>query len=80
MTSTSIFAGDLTPAQAARQITEEIRPLPVECIPLLEALDRVLASDVRSPMDVPMWDNSAPTSRRREERQRRQGRQSSCAW
>ncbi|MBI2614294.1 MAG: molybdopterin molybdotransferase MoeA [Gemmatimonadetes bacterium] len=59
MTSTSIFAGDLTPAQAARQITEEIRPLPVECIPLLEALDRVLASDVRSPMDVPMWDNSA---------------------
>ena len=59
MTSTSIFAGDLTPAQAASQITAEIHPLPVECIPLLEALDRVLASDVRSPMDVPMWDNSA---------------------
>lgn len=59
MTSTSIFAGDLTPAQAASQITAEIRLLPVECIPLLEALDRVLARDVRSPMDVPMWDNSA---------------------
>jgi molybdopterin molybdotransferase len=59
VTSTSIFSGELTPAQAARQITAEIRLLPVECIPLLEALDRVLASDVRSPMDVPMWDNSA---------------------
>lgn len=58
MTS-SIFAGELTPAEAARQIMAEIRPLPVQCIPLLEALDRVLASDVRSPMDVPMWDNSA---------------------
>jgi molybdopterin molybdotransferase len=59
VTSTSIFAGELTPAQAASQIVAEIRLLPVECIPLLEALDRVLASDVRSPMDVPMWDNSA---------------------
>ncbi len=59
MTTTSIFAGELTPAQAASQITAEIRPLPVECIPLPEALGRVLARDVRSPMDVPMWDNSA---------------------
>jgi len=59
LTSTSIFAGEVTPAQAARQIIADIRVLPVECIPLPEALDRVLASDVRSPMDVPMWDNSA---------------------
>jgi molybdopterin molybdotransferase len=59
VTPTSIFAGELTPAQAASQIAAEIRLLPVECIALLEALGRVLASDVRSPMDVPMWDNSA---------------------
>ena len=52
-------AGELTPALAASQIVAEIRPLPVECIPLPEALGRVLARDVKSPMDVPMWDNSA---------------------
>lgn len=59
MSPTSIVAGELTPARAARQIMAEIRPLPVECIPLPEALGRVLAGDVKSPMDVPMWDNSA---------------------
>ncbi len=49
----------LTPTQAASQIVAEIRPQPVECIPLAEALDRVLAKDVRSPIDLPAWDNSA---------------------
>jgi molybdopterin molybdotransferase len=49
----------LSPTQAASQIVAEIRPQPVECIPLVEALDRVLARDVRSPVDLPAWDNSA---------------------
>ncbi len=49
----------LTPAEAARQITTEIRTLPVECIPLLDALDCVLANDAKSPIDLPAWDNSA---------------------
>lgn len=49
----------LTPAEAARQITTEIRTLPVECVPLLDALDRVLANDAKSPIDLPAWDNSA---------------------
>jgi molybdopterin molybdotransferase len=49
----------LTPTEAASQIISEIRPLPVVCIPLLDALDCVLANDVRSPIDLPAWDNSA---------------------
>ncbi len=49
----------LTPADAARQIVTEIRILPAECIPLLDALDRVLTMDVKSPIDLPPWDNSA---------------------
>lgn len=49
----------LTPAEAARQIVSTIQPLPIEGIPLPEALDRVLASDVQSPLDIPAWDNSA---------------------
>lgn len=49
----------LTPGEAARAIVAEIRTLPVECIPLTEGLDRVLAQDVASPIDIPAWDNSA---------------------
>jgi molybdopterin molybdotransferase len=49
----------LTPTEAALDVVSAIQPLPVECIPLPEALDRVLAGDVRSPLDIPAWDNSA---------------------
>jgi molybdopterin molybdotransferase len=49
----------LTPTEAARQITDNVKPLSVHCIPLLEVLDRVLASDVHSRVDIPAWDNSA---------------------
>ena len=49
----------LTPAEAARQILAHIRPLDPERRPLREALDRVLAEDVASPIDLPPWDNSA---------------------
>src|SRR6058998_520524 len=49
----------VTPAEAAALIVEHVRPLPVESRPLLEALGAVLAADVRSPIDLPAWDNSA---------------------
>ncbi len=49
----------LTPAEAARVILAQIRALPAERIALRDALDRVLAEDVTSPLDIPPWDNSA---------------------
>jgi molybdopterin molybdotransferase len=49
----------LTPTEAARLILEHIAPLPAARRPLREALDRVLAEDVKSPIDLPAWDNSA---------------------
>src|SRR5258705_387290 len=49
----------LTPAQAARVILEHVAPLAPARVPLLEALDRVLAETVTSPIDLPAWDNSA---------------------
>jgi molybdopterin molybdotransferase len=49
----------LTPTEAARQILEHVSPLPAARQPLREALDRVLAEDVASPIDLPAWDNSA---------------------
>lgn len=48
-----------SPGEAAREILEGLRPLPEERLPLLDALDRVLAEDVVSPLDLPPWDNSA---------------------
>ena len=49
----------LTPTEAARTILEHVVPLPASRLPLREALDRVLAEDVASPIDLPAWDNSA---------------------
>src|SRR3989442_244121 len=49
----------LTPTEAARLILEHIAPLPAARQPLHEALDRVLAEAVTSPIDLPAWDNSA---------------------
>ncbi|MGD2135655.1 MAG: molybdopterin molybdotransferase MoeA [Gemmatimonadales bacterium] len=49
----------IPPRDAARIILDAIRPLPAERRPLVEALGRVLATDVTSPVDVPRWDNSA---------------------
>jgi len=49
----------LTPTEAARLMLEHIAPLPATRRPLREALDRVLAEDVASPIDLPAWDNSA---------------------
>ncbi len=49
----------LTPTEAAQRILEHATPLPAARRPLREALDRVLAEDVSSPIDLPGWDNSA---------------------
>ena len=49
----------MTPAEAARVIVGSVEPLAAERRPLHEALDRVLAEDVASPIDLPPWDNSA---------------------
>ena len=49
----------LTPTEAAQRIVEHVAPLPAARRPLREALDRVLAEDVSSPIDLPAWDNSA---------------------
>lgn len=47
------------PSEAAGAMLEHITPLSLETVPLLDALDRVLAQDVVSPIDLPPWDNSA---------------------
>ncbi len=49
----------LTPTEAARTIIDEVSTLPVECIPITDAVGRVLASGVQSPINLPHWDNSA---------------------
>ena len=49
----------MTPAEAARIIIAQFKPLDAVRRPLREALDAVLAEDVTSPLDLPPWDNSA---------------------
>ena len=49
----------MTPAEAARLIISDVRPLPAEHRQLHDALDAVLAEDITSPIDLPPWDNSA---------------------
>ena len=49
----------LTPEEAQRTILDRIRPLGVERVPLLEAMDRILAEDIRARYDNPPLDNSA---------------------
>ncbi|HXV87005.1 MAG TPA: gephyrin-like molybdotransferase Glp [Gemmatimonadales bacterium] len=49
----------LTPRDAARTILSGIAPLPAEPALLAEALGRVLAADLVSPIDLPPWTNSA---------------------
>src|SRR5881409_334396 len=49
----------LTSTEAARTILDHVAPLPTERRALKEALDLVLAEEVRSPIDLPAADNSA---------------------
>jgi molybdopterin molybdotransferase len=46
-------------AEARRRVLDAVRPLGAEEVPLEEALERVLAEDVRSAIDVPPFDSSA---------------------
>jgi len=49
----------LTVVEASARILEEIRPLPPERVALPDALGRVLAERIVSPLTLPPWDNSA---------------------
>ena len=49
----------LTSNAAARLILHQLTPLSRECVGLTAALDRVLATAIRSPIALPPWDNSA---------------------
>jgi len=49
----------VTPAEAARFILGHVKTLETVRRPLRDALDAVLAEEVRSPLDLPPWDNSA---------------------
>lgn len=46
-------------SDAARRIVAEVRRLPTERVPLLDALGRVLARAAIAPLTLPPWDNSA---------------------
>jgi molybdopterin molybdotransferase len=48
-----------TVQEASARILADVRPLDPERIPLAEALGRVLAEDILSPIDLPPWDNSS---------------------
>jgi molybdopterin molybdotransferase len=43
---------------AVAEVLAAIAPLPGERVPLREAHGRVLSTDVRSPLDLPPWDNA----------------------
>jgi molybdopterin molybdotransferase len=45
--------------EALEQILSGIRPLEVERVPLRDVVGRVLAEDIRSPIEHPPWDNSS---------------------
>ncbi len=49
----------LTVPQASERILADISALSIERVPLLDALGRVLASDIVSPITLPPWTNSA---------------------
>jgi molybdopterin molybdotransferase len=46
-------------AEARRRVLDAVRPLPAENVAISDALGRVLAKDVRSPIAVPPFDSSA---------------------
>jgi len=49
----------ITADEALQIVLENVAPLCVERIPILEALGRVLAEQIKSPRDIPGFDNSA---------------------
>lgn len=59
MTHPASATAPLAAAEAALRILAEVRRQPALRIPLDDALGGVLAEDVRSPIDIPAWSNSA---------------------
>ena len=49
----------LSVAEASQAILAHIQVLPSVRVPLSDALNRVLAAEIRSPVTLPAWDNSA---------------------
>src|SRR5687767_14435181 len=49
----------LSVPEASARILENIKPLGIERVPLLDALGRVLAESIVAPLTIPPWDNSA---------------------
>src|SRR5512139_3939946 len=49
----------LTFEEARKVVLERVSPLGTEDVRLVDAAGRVLAGEVRSPWDLPPWDNSA---------------------
>jgi molybdopterin molybdotransferase len=49
----------LTVAEATATILADVAPLAAESVPLRDALRRVLAEDVTSPLALPPWDNAS---------------------
>jgi molybdopterin molybdotransferase len=45
--------------EALQMVLDNVAPLGVERVPILNALGRVLAEEIRSPRDIPGFDNSA---------------------
>ncbi len=45
--------------EALQVVLDNVAPLGVERAPILDALGRVLAEEIRSPRDIPGFDNSA---------------------
>jgi molybdopterin molybdotransferase len=48
-----------TVREASERILADTKPLEAERVPLAAALGRVLAEDIRSPLDFPPWNNSS---------------------
>src|SRR5882672_3803890 len=49
----------LSVADARNMIVVAINPLPARPVVLADALDTVLAADIESSINLPLWDNSA---------------------
>src|SRR5205814_4999573 len=49
----------LTVIEAREIILSAVRTRPAQAVSLIEALDCVLAQEIASPINLPLWDNSA---------------------
>ena len=49
----------ISPDEALQIVLENVSPLGVERVSIVDALGRVIAEEIRSPRDIPGFDNSA---------------------